>query len=54
MTQPGRSLQSSGRGQSFAVIPWQMAIVARLLRVMPDWLYDSLASRAQRKPRRSA
>jgi short-subunit dehydrogenase len=41
-----------GRGKSFAVIPWQMAIVARLLRVMPDWLYDSLASRAQRKPRR--
>jgi short-subunit dehydrogenase len=42
------------RGKSFAVIPWQMAIVARLLRMMPDWLYDGLASRAGRKPRRGA
>jgi short-subunit dehydrogenase len=42
-----------GRGKSFAVVPWQMAIVARLLRAMPDWLYDSLAARAERKPRRN-
>ena len=42
------------RGKSFAVIPWQMAIVARVLRVIPDWLYDSLAARAGRKPRRGA
>ena len=34
-----------------AVIPWQMAIVASLLRVMPAWLYDRLAARAPRKPR---
>src|SRR5262249_51886786 len=40
------------RGTSFAVIPWQMAVVARLLRVVPDWLYDALAARAKRKPRR--
>jgi short-subunit dehydrogenase len=34
-----------------AVIPWQMAIVSVLMRAMPDWLYDRLASRAPRKPR---
>jgi len=34
-----------------AVIPWQMALVAPLLRAMPGWLYDRLASRAPRKPR---
>ena len=34
-----------------AVIPWQMALVSVLLRVMPGWLYDRLASRAPRKPR---
>lgn len=34
-----------------AVIPWQMAIVSTLLRVMPGWLYDRLAARAPRKPR---
>lgn len=42
------------RGSSYAVIPWQMALVARLLRVMPDWLYDRLFVRAPRKRRRAA
>lgn len=40
------------RGRSFAVIPWQMAIVARVLHVLPNWLYDRLFGRAPRKPRR--
>jgi NAD(P)-dependent dehydrogenase (short-subunit alcohol dehydrogenase family) len=34
-----------------AVIPWQMALVSILLRTMPGWIYDRLASRAPRKPR---
>ena len=34
-----------------AVIPWQMALVSVGLRLMPDWLYDYLASSAPRKPR---
>jgi len=33
------------------VIPWQMALVAVLLRALPGWLYDRLAARAPRKPR---
>ena len=41
------------RGRSYAVIPWQMAIVARALRVIPDWLYDRLFANAPRKPRRA-
>ena len=39
------------RGKTFAVIPWQMAVVARLLRVLPNRLYDWLLGRAPRKPR---
>jgi short-subunit dehydrogenase len=35
----------------FAVVPWQMAIVAFLLRRLPDWLYDRLFARAPRKSR---
>jgi short-subunit dehydrogenase len=35
----------------FAVIPWQMAIVGRLLRALPAPLYDRLAARAPRKSR---
>lgn len=39
-------------GKTFAVIPWQMVLVARVLRVLPNWLYDRLLADAQRKPRR--
>jgi short-subunit dehydrogenase len=42
------------RGAVFTVIPWQMAMVARVLHVMPDWLYDRLFANAPRKPRRAA
>jgi NAD(P)-dependent dehydrogenase (short-subunit alcohol dehydrogenase family) len=42
------------RGQAFAVIPWQMAVIARLMRLLPDWLYDRLAANRGRKPRRGA
>ena len=34
-----------------AVIPWQMALVSLLLRAMPGWLFDRLATRAPRKPK---
>lgn len=38
--------------RSFAVIPWQMAIVGALLRWLPNFLYDRIFARAPRKPRR--
>lgn len=41
------------RGRSFAVIPWQMAIVARVLRALPNGLYDRLFGNTPRKPRRA-
>lgn len=34
-----------------AVVPWQMAIVGRCLRVLPGWAFDRLMARAPRKPR---
>ena len=34
-----------------AVIPWQMALVSVLLRTVPGWLFDRLASGAPRKPK---
>jgi len=43
-----------GRRKSYAVIPWQMAWVARLLRLMPNWMFDQLFGRAPHKPRRGA
>jgi short-subunit dehydrogenase len=35
--------------RSFVVLPWQMAWVARLLRLMPNFIYDRLMSRSPRK-----
>jgi short-subunit dehydrogenase len=39
------------KNSSFAVLPWQMAIVARILRILPNWMYDRLFHSAPRKPR---
>ncbi len=39
------------RRQIYAVMPWQMAVVARLMHVLPRWIYDPLAARSGRKPR---
>ena len=37
----------------YIVIPWQMAIVGRILGLIPPAIYDRLAARAGRKPRRA-
>ncbi len=39
------------RGATYAVIPWQMGVVAKVLRALPNWLYDRLFERAPRKSR---
>ena len=39
------------RGTSYTVIPWQMGVAAKLLRLLPDALFDALFARAGRKPR---
>ncbi len=38
-------------GRSYVVVPWQMGWVAKLLRILPNWLFDCFAARAGRKPR---
>jgi short-subunit dehydrogenase len=47
-----RFARAIASGTSYAVIPWQMAIVGSILGVLPNWLYDRLAAKAGRKPRR--
>jgi len=39
------------RGSSYTVIPWQMGAVAKILRLLPNWLYDRLFANAPRKPK---
>jgi short-subunit dehydrogenase len=41
-------------GRSYRVIPWQMGIVAKLLRLLPNAVFDRLLAGRPRKPRRSA
>lgn len=38
-------------GRGYAVVPWQMGIVAGLLRALPNAVFDALFARAARKPR---
>jgi len=46
-----RAARVIAAGRSYAVIPWQMRGVSWLLRLLPNWLYDVLFSRAPQKPR---
>jgi short-subunit dehydrogenase len=46
-----RMVKAIDRGSSYAVVPWQMAVVAKLLRLLPDTVFDFLFAHAGRKPR---
>jgi NAD(P)-dependent dehydrogenase (short-subunit alcohol dehydrogenase family) len=46
-----RAVDAILRGRSWVVLPWQMAWVGRLLRVLPDALFDRLFAGRRRKPR---
>ena len=39
------------RGTSYTVIPWQMGIVAKLMRLLPNPVFDAIFARGGRKPR---
>ena len=39
-------------GASYRVIPWQMGVVAKLLRMLPNWLYDFAFAKAPHKARK--
>jgi len=47
-----RAQAAIARGASYTVIPWQMGVVAKLLRLLPNALYDRAFRNAPRKPRR--
>jgi short-subunit dehydrogenase len=47
-----RALRAIASGTSYRVIPWQMGIVAKLLRLLPNPLFDRLLAGRGRKKRR--
>jgi short-subunit dehydrogenase len=41
-------------GASYRVIPWQMGVVAKFLRLLPNQVFDWLFAGRPRKPRGTA
>jgi len=49
-----RAFEAIAAGVSYRVIPWQMGVLAKLMRALPNALYDRLIAGRARKPRREA
>ena len=49
-----RAARAIDAGASYRVIPWQMGVVAKLLRALPNALYDVAFARAPHKARKNA
>nr|WP_315189451.1 SDR family oxidoreductase [uncultured Albidiferax sp.] len=49
-----KAFKTIAAGDSYRVIPWQMGIVAKLMRLLPNAVYDKLLVGRARKPRQSA
>lgn len=47
-----RMARAIEKQSAFTVIPWQMGLVGRVLKILPRWLYDRLFAHAPYKPRR--
>ena len=45
------AFRAIGHGVSYRVIPWQMGVVAKLLRLLPNWLFDRVLAGRPRKHR---
>ena len=48
-----RMARAIDSGTSYRVIPWQMAIVGRILGLLPNIVYDRLLAGRARKPRKA-
>lgn len=46
-----RAFKAIEAGVSYRVIPWQMGVLAKLLRLAPNWLFDRVFAGRPRKPR---
>ena len=42
-----------GARRSLVVMPWQMALVGKIMGILPNRLYDTLAAKSGRKPRKN-
>ena len=49
----GQAFAAIEAGASYRVIPWQMGVVAKLLRLLPNALFDKALAGRARKPRQT-
>lgn len=49
-----RAYEAIKDGVSYRVIPWQMGVVAKLMRILPNGLFDRLVAGRGRKPRQGS
>jgi short-subunit dehydrogenase len=49
-----RAFRAIGNGVSYRVIPWQMGVVAKVMRMLPNPLFDRLLSGRPRKHRQNS
>jgi short-subunit dehydrogenase len=48
------AVRAIARGDSYRVLPWQMGVAAKLLRALPNGVFDRLFARAPTKARKEA
>ena len=48
-----QALDAIAAGVGLRVIPWQMGVLARVLRILPNWIYDRAVAGRGRKARKS-
>ena len=48
-----KAFETIEAGSSYRVIPWQMGVVAKLLRLLPNAAFDRALAGRERKPRKS-
>ena len=46
-----QAFEAIERGTSYRIIPWQMGVLAKLMRLLPNAVFDKLVSGRGRKPR---
>ena len=46
-----QAVEAIASRKSYAVIPWQMGVLAKILRLLPNPLFDKILSNRKQKPR---
>lgn len=44
-------IHATEQGCSYLVMPWQMALLSRILKILPNFIYDRIFAKSPRKPR---